>query len=57
MVKDWTDTAVYYTYDKRGLISRVHSDAGHTYYTYDSRGAVLKRHLPWRLISWTGDSS
>jgi RHS repeat-associated protein len=46
MVKDWTGAAVYYEYDRRGLISRVHSPAGWTYYTYDARGAMLTKRLP-----------
>jgi len=35
-----------YDYDKHGLITEVHSDAGWTYYAYDARGAALTRHLP-----------
>jgi RHS repeat-associated protein len=46
MVKDWEGTAVYYGYDKRGLITTVHSPAGWTYYEFDARGAATKRHLP-----------
>jgi RHS repeat-associated protein len=52
MVKDWTDTAVYYEYDKRGLISRVHAPAGWTYYAYDARGAMLTKRLPNDTITY-----
>jgi len=46
MVKDWTGSAVYYDYNGRGLITRVHSPGGWTYYDFDARGAVVRRHLP-----------
>jgi len=34
------------TYDKRGLITQVHSGAGWSYYAYDARGAVVRKTLP-----------
>jgi len=46
-----------YTYDQRGLITQVHSDAGWTYYSYDARGAPLTRHLPndtWTYYAYDG---
>jgi hypothetical protein len=55
MVKDWTNAAVYYHYDRRGLISRVHSPAGWTDTTYDARGVFgppLTKHLPNDTVAY-----
>ena len=52
MVKDWEGATVYYTYDKRGLISRVHSPAGWTYYDCDPRGAMVKKVLPNATVTY-----
>ncbi|RLC61592.1 MAG: hypothetical protein DRI48_10585, partial [Chloroflexi bacterium] len=46
MLQDPKGGVVYYSYDQRGLVTRVDSAAGSTYYTHDARGALLSRRLP-----------
>jgi RHS repeat-associated protein len=52
MLQDPKGGVVYYSYDQRGLVTRVDSAAGSTYYTHDARGALLSRRLPNGTVTY-----